>query len=41
MQEKMEQESERLAFLKREILNEKLREEEKSDLQQDMKWIEA
>jgi len=41
LQEKMEQESERLAFLKREILNEKLREEEKSDFQQDMKWIEA
>jgi len=41
LQEKMEQESERLAFLKREILNEKLREEEKSYLQQDMKWIEA
>ena len=31
LQEKMEQESEGLAFLKREILNEKLREEEKSD----------
>ena len=41
LQENMEQESERLAFLKREILNEKLREEEKSYLQQDMKWIEA
>ena len=41
LQEKMEQESEHLAFLKREILNEKLREEEKSDFQQDMKWIEA
>ena len=41
LQEKMEQESEHLAFLKREILNEKLREEEKSYLQQDMKWIEA
>ena len=41
LQEKMEQESEQLAILKREILNEKLREEEKSDFQQDMKWIEA
>ena len=41
LQEKMEQESEQLAILKREILNEKLREEEKSYLQQDMKWIEA
>jgi hypothetical protein len=37
----MDQESEQLAILKREILNEKLREEEKSDFQQDMKWIEA
>ena len=41
LQVKMEQGSVHLASLKREILNEKLREEEKSDLQQDMKWIEA
>ncbi len=41
LQVKMEQGSAHLASLKREILNEKLREEEKSDLQQDMKWIEA
>ena len=41
LQVKMEQGSVHLASLKREILNEKLREEEKSYLQQDMKWIEA
>ena len=41
LQVEMEQKSEQLAILKREILNEKLREEEKSDFQQDMKWIEA
>ena len=39
LQVKMEQKSEQLAILKREILNEKLREEEKSDFQQEMEWI--